>query len=179
MGRTLQESIAGGYPIANVIQISIPINPGNSGGPLLNSLGQVVGITTAIIVDSQGIGFAITSDTILKVLPDLVIHGSYNRHPWIGAENEDLTLKLARELHLNVTYGWLVSSVLPSSPAENAGMKGDVIIAINGFRIRNGDDLLTYLEIKTEPGQIIMVTIIRFSSEIGLNLTLGSRPPLK
>ena len=75
LGRTITEDLSGGYPIANVIQMSVDINPGNSGGPLLNYQGQVVGITTAIVSDSQGLGFAIPSSTVLREIEDLVNTG--------------------------------------------------------------------------------------------------------
>ncbi|MEM4733106.1 MAG: trypsin-like peptidase domain-containing protein [Candidatus Bathyarchaeia archaeon] len=80
LGRTITEEMSGGYPIANVIQMTAPINPGNSGGPLLNYQGQVVGITTAILSDSQGLGFAIPSSTVLRELDSLIKNGSYNNH---------------------------------------------------------------------------------------------------
>ncbi|HYA22000.1 MAG TPA: trypsin-like peptidase domain-containing protein, partial [Thermoproteota archaeon] len=95
LGRTIQETSTGGYSIANVIQTSVAINPGNSGGPLLNSLGQVVGITTAIISGTQGIGLAIPSDTILRELPSLISNGTYDGHPWIGIAGVDVTPDIA------------------------------------------------------------------------------------
>lgn len=180
LGRTIQESTTRGYSIANVIQISTPINPGNSGGPLLDSLGQVVGITTAIVSDSQGIGFAIPSDTLLKEVPDLIRLGSYSKHPTMGVNGTDITVSSAKTLKLNVTYGWMIVSISSGSPGEKASlMKGDVIVAIDGTRIRNMDDLSTYLETKTEPGQTILVTALRAGSKITVQLTLGSRAPLK
>ena len=83
-GRTITEDTAGGYAIANIIQTSTPINPGNSGGPLLNAVGNVVGITTAIVSDSQGLGFAIPSDTILREVSALISAGSYHGHSYLG-----------------------------------------------------------------------------------------------
>ena len=168
LGRSMSESATGGYLIADVIQISTPINPGNSGGPLLNMLGEVVGITTAIIQNSQGVGFAIPSDTILRELPYL-IRGEEYPHPWLGVRGIDMSYEIAKAMNVNVTYGWLIVEVLPNSPAEKAGLKGgtqtafveglrvkiggDIIIMMNGTRIRNGDDLSTYLERNTRPGQ--------------------------
>ncbi|MEM2322082.1 MAG: trypsin-like peptidase domain-containing protein, partial [Candidatus Bathyarchaeia archaeon] len=78
LGRTINVEIAGGYPIANVIQTTVPLNPGNSGGPLLNTRGQVVGITTAIVSGSQGVSFAIPSNTILREIKFLIEEGAYN-----------------------------------------------------------------------------------------------------
>jgi S1-C subfamily serine protease len=96
LGRTISEDTSGSYPIANVIQTSTPINPGNSGGPLLNYQGQVVGITTAIVSNSQGLGFAIPSSTILREVGSLVTNGSYDQHPWLGASGTDMTYEIAK-----------------------------------------------------------------------------------
>jgi len=191
LGRSMSESATGGYLIADVIQISTPINPGNSGGPLLNMFGEVIGITTAIIQNAQGVGFAIPSDTILRELPYLV-KGEKYLHPWLGAKGTDMSFDIARAMGVNVTYGWLIVKVLPNSPAEKAGLKGgsqtvlidglrvkiggDIIIMINGTRIRNGDDLSTYLERNTRPGQKIQITVIRSGQTMNVILELGVRP---
>ncbi|MGQ9515557.1 MAG: trypsin-like peptidase domain-containing protein [Thermoproteota archaeon] len=194
LGRTIQESTTGGFMIANVIQTSAPINPGNSGGPLLNSLGEVVGITTAIISGSQGVGLAIPSDTIRKELPYLISEGKYEMHSWMGVSGIDVTSEIAKALNLPKTYGWLITSVTSGGPAEKAGIRagtkqiqvlgttviagGDVIIALNGTRIRNGDDLAAYLEANTLPGETIYVTVIRDNYEQVIPLILGKRPPI-
>ena len=150
LGRTITEEQTSGYPIANVIQTTAPLNPGNSGGPLLNLQGQVVGITTAIVSDSQGLGFAIPSNTILREIASLVTVGYYNKHPWLGAVGIDMTYEIAQAMGANVTYGWLITQVVSGGPAANAGLRGgtknvliagkyvtiggDIIIAINGQR---------------------------------------------
>ena len=191
LGRSISESATGGYLIADVIQISTPINPGNSGGPLLNMFGEVVGITTAIIPNAQGLGFAIPSDTIIRELPYLM-RGEEYPHPWLGVKGVDMSFDLARAMDLNVTYGWLIIEVLPNSPAEKAGLRGgtqtvfiggsqikiggDVIIEIDGARIRNGDDLSTYLERNTRPGQTIQIKVIRSGQMVDVALKLGARP---
>lgn len=90
LGRTLTEEQTGGYPIAKVIQTTAPLNPGNSGGPLLNLNGEVMGITTAIVSNSQVLGFAIPSSTILREIDSLVTTGSYNQHPWRCRSGHDL-----------------------------------------------------------------------------------------
>jgi 2-alkenal reductase len=191
LGRTITEK-TGGYPIANVIQTTTPLNPGNSGGPLLNLQGQVVGITTAIVSDSQGLGFAIPSNTILREISFLVTTGSYNRHPWLGAAGVDMTYEIAQAMGVNVTYGWLITQVTSGGPAANAGLKGgtkqvliageyitvggDIIIAVNGTRITNIDALSAYLEENTSPGQTINITIIRENQTMSVAVTLGTRP---
>jgi S1-C subfamily serine protease len=192
LGRTITEDMSGSYPIANVIQTSTPINPGNSGGPLLNYQGQVVGITTAIVSDSQGLGFAIPSSTVLREISSLVADGSYNKHPTIGASGTDMTYEIAKTMNVDVTYGWLVAQVTSGGPADTAGLRGgtqqvtvagqaviiggDIIIAINGTRITNIDDLSTYLEEHTLPGQTINVTIMRSNQKMTLAIVLGTRP---
>ncbi|MGC8933543.1 MAG: S1C family serine protease [Thermoproteota archaeon] len=192
LGRTLSESSTGGYLIADVIQISTPINPGNSGGPLLNAFGQVVGITTAIVSGSQGVGFAVPSDTLLRELPDLISTGHYNKHPWVGIAGVDMNYNIARYIGCNYTYGFLIVSVIKGSPAEKAGLRGgnkevtisgeqltvggDLIIAIDGHKIRSVDEFVSYLERNTQPGQKITLTIVRENKVMNIFLTLGSRP---
>jgi S1-C subfamily serine protease len=192
LGRTISEDLSGGYPIANVIQTSTPINSGNSGGPLINYQGQVVGITTAIVSNSQGLGFAIPSSTVLKEIESLISNGSYDQHSTIGASGTDVTYEIAQKINANVTYGWLITQVTDGGPADKAGLKGgtqqvviggqniviggDVIIEIDGTRIRNLDDMSSYLEANTLPGQIIDVTIVRNGEVLTLSLTLGNRP---
>jgi S1-C subfamily serine protease len=198
LGRTITEEMTGSYPIANVIQTSAPINPGNSGGPLLNYQGQVIGITTAIVSDSQGLGFAIPSSTILREIGSLVTTGSYNQHPWLGASGTDMTYEIAKAMNTNVTYGLLIVQVTNGGPAAEAGLQGgtkqvlvagayvtiggDIIIAINTTyieaRITNMDDLSTFLEEYTSPNQTINVTIVRNNQTTVIPVTLGTRPAL-
>ncbi len=192
LNRTITEDMSGNYPISAVIQTSTPINSGNSGGPLMTYEGKVVGITTAIVSNSDGLGFAIPSDTILREIGALVADGSYNNHPILGASGTDMTYRIAQAMNTDVTYGWLITQVASGGPADQATLKagtkqatidgsttiigGDVIIAINGYRIRNIDDLSTYLEENSLPGQTITVTIVRESKVMDLSLTLGTRP---
>jgi S1-C subfamily serine protease len=192
LGRTITEDMSGGYPIANVIQMSVPINPGNSGGPLLNFQGQVVGITTAIVSNSQGLGFAIPSSTVLREIGSLVTTGSYDKHPTIGATGTDMTYEIAKAMDVDVTYGWLIVQVTSGGPADQAGLRGgtrqvavagqsvtiggDIIIALEGTRIRNMDDFSTFLEEHTLPDQTIDVTIVRNGQTMTLQLKLGTRP---
>lgn len=192
LGRTITESTTS-FPIADIIQISAPINPGNSGGPVLNDEGQVVGITTAVVSNSQALGFAIPSNTILREITSLVNSGSYTQHSWLGIAGADMTYDIANQLGLKTTYGMLITQVTSGGPAEKAGLKagtkqvtvdgnsltagGDVIVAINGSRIVNGDDLSTYLEENTLPNQKITITIVRNGSTMDIPVILGTRPP--
>jgi S1-C subfamily serine protease len=192
LGRTITESTAGGHVIADCIQTTTPINPGNSGGPLLNYQGEVVGMTTAIVSSSQGLGFAIPSNTILREISSLIEEGSYDQHPWSGASGIDMTFAIARVMNINVTYGWLITQVTSGGPADEAGLRGritqaqvkgtlvtiggDVVIAVNGTRITNTDDILTYLEEYTSPGQTINVTVVRGSQTLKVAVKLGVLP---
>ncbi len=193
LGRTLTESLAGNYAIANVIQFSAPINPGNSGGPLLNSDGAVVGITTATVVSSQGVGFAIPSDTILKELPLLISTGSYNLHPLIGISSIDMSYQLAQLQNTNYTYGALIENVTAGGPGDRAGLRagtqsavvsgqnvligGDIIIAVNGTKVVNTDALSSYLAQHAVAGQTLVLSIIRGGQTMSVSVVLGTRPP--
>lgn len=192
LGRTLSAETTGGYVIANVIQTTAPLNPGNSGGPVLNYQGQVVGIATAIVEDSQGLGFAIPSNTILREISDLVSKGSYDDHPWLGVSGTDMNYEIAEEIGVDVTYGWLIAGVTSGGPADDAGLQGgteqvqvgneyvviggDIIIAINGARITSMDDMSAYLEEYTLPGETINITIVRDNQTSNVALELESRP---
>jgi 2-alkenal reductase len=178
-GRTLTEEQSGiNFLIANVIQVTAPINPGNSGGPLLNTQGEVVGITTAIIAGSQGLGFAIPSNTILREVAALVENGSYNNHPYLGISGEDMTYFLAQELGTNVTYGEIVRSIQSGGPSAGKLMVNDIIIGLNDTRITSVDDLAGYLEEKALPGDTVVALVNRNGSETNLDITLGRRPPI-
>ncbi len=193
LGRTISESLAGNFAIANVIQFSAPINPGNSGGPLLDANGAVVGITAATVISSQGVGFAIPSDTILREFVSLVTTGAYNMHPYMGIISADMTYQLAQLQNTNYTYGALIQTVNASGPATAAGLRGgtqtvevqgtsysiggDIIIAVNGTKIINTDALSSYLSEYCLPGQTAVLTIIRDGQVKTVDLVLGTRPP--
>jgi len=192
LGRTIQDAVAGSFPIANIIQTSVPINPGNSGGPLLNYQGEVIGITTAIIQNSNGLGFAIPSNTVLREIDSLVNTGTYTKHSWLGIAGDDMTYSIAKEIGANVTYGWLISQVTSGGAADKAGLHGgsqqvrindawavlggDIIIAVEGTRVINGDSLMSYLEDHTVPNQVINLTIVRNHQILTIPVELGQRP---
>jgi S1-C subfamily serine protease len=178
LGRSLtEEDYAGGYAIANIIQTSTPINPGNSGGPLLNAVGKVIGITTAIVSESQGLGFAVPSNTILREISSLINNGTYEGHSYLGVSGQDMSYNIAQEIDASVTYGWRIATVTAGGPSDDALKVGDIIIALNETPIRNNDDLASYLEEKTLPGQNLVLTVVRGSSTIDVGVVLGTRPP--
>jgi len=193
LGRTISESLAGNFSIANVIQFSAQINPGNSGGPLLNANGAVVGITAATVESSQGVGFAIPADTILRELNSLVTTGSYNLHAYMGISGADMDYQLAQLQKTNYTYGVLIESLTSGGPAQKAGLVagtqtvtvqgspyligGDIILSINGTKVINTDALSTYLAEYCLPGQTLVLHIIRGGQSMTVDLVLGMRAP--
>jgi len=176
-GRSIVEDSAGGFSIANVIQTSTPINPGNSGGLLLNSLGNVVGITTAIVTDSQGLGFAIPSNTILREIADLIQTGSYHGHSYLGVTGGDMNYVIATQTGASVTYGWKIVSIVRGGPCDGKLEVNDIIIGMNDQTIKNNDDLASYLEENTLPSQTIDLVVVRGTETLKIPLTLGTRPP--
>ncbi len=192
--RTIQDPTAGNFSIADAIQFTAPINPGNSGGPLLDASGTVVGITTAVVSGSQGLGFAIPSDTIIRELPYLISTGGYRMHSFLGINGIDMNYWLAKAAGTNITYGVLVEDLVQNGAAAKAGLRvgsnvetvqgqqykigGDIVISMNGTKILNSDALATYLARFTLPGQTIEVGIIRSGSFITIPITLGERPTI-
>jgi S1-C subfamily serine protease len=187
LGRTITEDSStsqNGQTIADIIQTSTAINPGNSGGPLLTYSGDVIGITTAGISNSQGLGFAIPSNTIIRELTALVSSGSYTNHPSINAQGTDMNYQIAQAMGTSVTYGWLVESVSVSNGLKGGNTQasilgstvvlgGDIIIAINSARITNTDDLLSYLEQHTLPGQTVNFTVVRGGQQQTIAVSIG------
>lgn len=186
------------FSIPNIIQTDAAINPGNSGGPLLNMNGEVVGINTAIYSKTgqfSGVGFAIPSYLIKRVVPSLILEGKYF-HPKLGIYGIDINNDIAEMMNLRNADGFLVTKVIKGSPADEAGIQsgynlinydgeqiaigGDVIVSADGIPIRNLDDLLSYLEMEKSPGQIIQLSIIRngqlehITTRIGFLLTYGN-----
>ncbi len=192
LGRTITEATAGNFSIADIIQFSAPINPGNSGGPLFNVDGRVIGLTTATVNGSQGVGFAIPSDAVSREISSLVANGTYKEHPYVGIGTADMSYQLAQANGNNVTYGVLVENVVPGGPAATAGIHagtkqttvegqtyltgGDVIVSINGTHIINHDALASYLEEKARVGHTLIVGIMRGTTFLTVNLVPTARP---
>ena len=185
-----------GFSIPNVIQTDAAINPGNSGGPLLNMAGKVMGINTAIqsgTGQSAGIGFAVPSNTILKVVPVLIEEGKYS-HPWIGISGKDIDPELAKVRDLDQSKGFLIVTVVPGSPAEIAGLKGvseikiigdkeypadgDIIISVDGKEVRKISDILIHLQEEKSVGDEMILGILRDGEVMHIILVLIERPDL-
>lgn len=185
-----------GYNNPSIIQIDAAVNPGNSGGPLLNSDGEVVGINTAIRTENggfQGIAFAVPSNTLRRVIPQLIESGSA-QYSWLGISSPSLgNLGLvADELGLPVRQGVLISEVFADSPAARAGLQSgdestivrgvpvpvnsDIIVAIEGAVVSDIDDLVAYLVENTSPEDVVTLTIVRGGQTLDVDVTLGVRP---
>ena len=192
IGRLLpQES---GYSIPDVIQTDAAINPGNSGGPLINMKGEVVGINTAIqsaTGEFSGIGFAVPSNTVKKVVPVLIENGEF-KHPWMGISGTDVDPELAEVRGLKSSKGFLVVSVIEESPAELAGLlgvtetkemdgrefalDGDIILAIDGKTVRKISDILVHLQREKSIGDDMALSVNRNGEMLELTMVLEERP---
>lgn len=192
LGRLLPSG--SGYSIPDVIQTDAAINPGNSGGPLLNMRGEVVGINTAIqsaTGEFTGVGFAVPSKTIAKIVPSLISKGEYD-HPWIGISGRDIDPDLAKILNLKDAVGFLVINVIEDSPAAKAGIRGsdgtiaiegvnypkggDVILSVDGIEVRKIDDILIHLQRAKSIGDEMVLEILRDGRTTNITITLQERP---
>ncbi len=191
LGRTIRTDE--GNLVENVIQTDAAINPGNSGGPLLNTAGEMIGINTAIVSPrggNVGIGFAIPTSTVRRVVDDLIREGRVLR-PWLGIEGYTINDDLAAALELPVKRGILVTRVYRGSSADRAGIRGaseiaifynerilaggDIITEIDGKPVASMDDVRRILEDK-RPGQTVTVTMYRGRSRSQRSVVLTERP---
>ena len=194
-GEVREAQRRGSFSIPDIIQTDAPINPGNSGGPLLDLRGEVIGMNTAIFSstgESAGVGFAIPSNTLRKVVPSLISSGIY-QHPWLGISGTDVTPEIADALRLKEAKGFLVTDITLGSPADKAGIRGgykidningrdialggDIIVAIDNTTVRKIDDILSYLEREKNVGDNIQLTVLRNGSiQETQSTTLVARP---
>ena len=198
LGRTMpsQASTAEGahFSIPDVIQTDAAINPGNSGGPLLNLAGEVIGVNTAMesqTGQSAGVGFAVPSNIVGRVVPVLIAEGRYP-HAWLGIAGMDLRPEIREAMDLDPAQsGALVITVTADSPADEAGLRGgdieiavmgqpvqvggDIIVSIDGQDVNGFDDLLSYVT-AAEVGQRITLGVLRNGELTTLDITLAERP---
>ncbi len=156
-----------------LIQTDAAINPGNSGGPLVNSYGQVIGITSAKISTSyaEGMGFAIPINSAVDIVDELIKNGYVTGRPLIGLSGEDIDEMMSK--FYNIPQGVYVRIVNSDSPAEKAGIRvGDLIIGANGKEITSMDELNKIKE-EFKPGDIIKLTVYRDGQKLDLSLTLA------
>ncbi|HYO51547.1 trypsin-like peptidase domain-containing protein [Archangium sp.] len=165
-------------PYDDFLQTDAAINPGNSGGPLFNLKGEVVGINTAIVGGGTGIGFAVPSNLVKALVPQLEKDGAVTR-AWLGIGIQDLTQDLAKALQLPVTEGAIVSQVNDNSPAGKAGVRpDDVIVAIDGQKVGTGGQLTRTVALK-KPGSTSTLDVFREGKRQALKVQLGTRPDLE
>ncbi|MBE0408177.1 MAG: trypsin-like peptidase domain-containing protein [Anaerolineales bacterium] len=191
-GRTLDSlrtSPEGGiFTAGDLIQTDAAINPGNSGGPLVNLNGEVIGVNRAIRTFNfteqadplnSGIGFAIPSNIVKRVAPALIAEGYFD-YPYLGisTSRDEITLLDQQELGLSHYTGAFVTSVVPGSPADLAGLRGmqDLIIAVDGIPVREFSELLSYLFNYKSPGDTMVFTVLRGERELEIEIVLGKRP---
>lgn len=198
MGRSLSlsENIDGtSFTIPDLIQTDASINPGNSGGVLVDIHGRLIGVTTAIespVQANAGVGYAVPSIIVEKIVPFLITEGSYQQ-PWIGIRGSTLTPELAEAMDVDPDQkGALVREVISNSPADEAGLRGshtpvtiygsdtfvggDIVTAIDGQPIQDFEDVVAYLARYTNVGTEITLTILRDNQTLEVELTLGARP---
>jgi 2-alkenal reductase len=203
LGRTMQslhQAPGGGsFTAGDIIQTDAAINPGNSGGPLLNLNGEVIGVNVAIEstnIDifgqpvNSGIGFAVSINIVKRVVPSLITEGSYD-YPYLGIRTiSEIFLFQQEALGLSRSNGIYILEVAPNSPADDAGLipgteptdildllaGGDLIIAIDGVKVRDFNEMITYLLNHSSPGDTVLMTVLRDNQEINVELTLGKRP---
>jgi S1-C subfamily serine protease len=147
LGRSIRAD--NGRLIRGIIQTDAAINPGNSGGPVLNSSGEVIGVSTAIFSPSGGsvgVGFAIPINTAKRIIPELIKHG-YVARPYLGITGHKVFPALAQALSLPVREGIMVVEVAPGSPAQRAGIRaGDRAVQVGNMIVRVGGDIITEID---------------------------------
>jgi len=174
-------------PIPDLIQTDAALNPGNSGGPLLNANGEVIGVNSSVEVVSSvqiGVGFAVPSNTLKSILPDLLIPGEIRR-PWIGISGTPLTKSLADSLDLPTQSGIYIRQVWEGSPADRGDLRsdslrvptgqGDVITAVDGIQVDSVTDMVSYLN-TLRPGDQVTLTVVRDKKSLEIDLTLDPWP---
>jgi len=180
------------FSIPSVIQTDALINPGNSGGPLLNIQEEVIGMNTAgVLSDSggfSGIGLAVPSNTISKIVPVLNSNGNYT-HPWLGVSASTLTSKLTENFeNLSRDFkGVYVDLITKDGPADKAGLRGsttdqygdkhgtDIITAVDNHNVTYMEDLVSYLDENKKPGEKLNLTVLRNQSYLDVGVLLGDR----
>jgi len=161
--------------IVDLIQTDAAINPGNSGGALVNTSAEVIGMNTAIIQGTQGIGFAINIDDAKIVAAQLMDRG-YVERGFLGISPVNVTAGLARGLNLSVQEGILVARVIRGQAADAAGLQeADVIVELGDERITNNGELSKFL-LKHPPGETVRLVYYRGPTKIVGEVTLGERP---
>ncbi|MGQ9474661.1 MAG: S1C family serine protease [Actinomycetota bacterium] len=170
----------GNTHLLNVIQTDAAINPGNSGGPLCNSVGEVIGINTAIYSQTasggyDGLGFAIAIDNAKPIVEELIAKG-YVIHPWLGFSGSTLDPDIARVYDLPVDRGAIVRRVFPNSPADKAGLRsGDIIVSIDGTAMDSMDAVMIEIR-RHQVGDEVTIEYYRGREKRSTRATLEEKP---
>jgi len=173
---------AEGRVYKDMVQTDAAINRGNSGGPVVNGMGEVIGMATMIFTEggggSLGIGFAIPINRIKTIVDELRSRGEVNRNYWTGLSIQNLDRLIAMSMNLPGTDGVIVTDVEPNSPGERAGFQvGDVILAINGQDVKNYNAVRGYLENEDlKVGDRLRFTAFRDGKNKILTLQLAEMP---
>ena len=179
------------YSIPDVIQTDAPINQGNSGGPLLNLQGQVIGMNTASISHSNGIGFAISSNALSRIVPTLLAKGNYT-HPYLGLALDTSPSAIAEDyesIPANLK-GVFVNAVEKGGPADKSGIRGsnldqyykrhsgDMIVTIDGHNVTKAEDFMSYIHEHKTAGDNVNLAVYRDGKMLNLTANLKPWPPL-
>lgn len=170
----------------DLIQTDAAINPGNSGGPLLNLIGEVIGVNRSIRTFNlnaenepinSGIGFAVSVNILKRVVPSLISNGYY-AYPYLGiASPLEFSLAFADSIGLDRTTGVLLTEVVVGGPSDEAGLiLGDLIITMDGLDVRDFGELISYLFTHTAPGDTVSIIFLRDGEEMQTDLLIGTRP---
>jgi S1-C subfamily serine protease len=192
VGRTIPSGVTP-FSIPQAIQTDAAINPGNSGGPLLTLGGEVIGVNAQIASQSgtsSGVGFAIPSDVVRRVVPTLIEQGEYI-WPWLGVRGTSVNLILVRANDLDSQQGAYLVDVVNGGPADQAGLQGssgtqsiddqdvpvggDVVVAIEGEQVRNFNDLLISVAFR-QVGDQVELTVLRDGQQRQFTVELQARP---
>ena len=174
LGRTLPDPESQ-TTMVDMIQTDSSINPGNSGGPLVNDRAEVIGMNTAILRESEGIGFAISIDGAKEVAAQLIEHGAVRRG-YVGVLPFNITPAIAAQNDFPVRQGIYLVEVIPGAAAAAAGLReADIIVRMNDVAITNTGDVFKFL-IDNPPGTTITVEFFRGDEKMTTQATLGELP---
>lgn len=180
-GKDLDFGLQGGKVFQGMIQTDAAINPGNSGGPLVNSLGELIGINTFIYTGSNsnegsvGIGFAVPINRAKAIAEELKRYGIINRQTYFGIEGLQLDPKLSNYFNLPLNEGVYINRVVKNSPAYNAKLiSGDIIVSVQNQKILNLTDIGNIIKVNDlRPGDKITIRVFRDGKYINRKLKLG------
>lgn len=187
----------GNIILHDLIQTDASLNMGNSGGPLIDESGNVIGVATALVVNAQGVGFGVPSNTVREYIKQVITHGKYSL-PWIGVEGITITPQISNQYQLGVKQGVLVTNVIKESPAEKAGLLTtksllqklknmfkskkftnplsqirEIIISINDHEVEDFEDFRRYIRSR-KIGDVLELEVIQAGSKKKFNVKVSA-----